>query len=227
MLVTFGNAGVKDPLLNFVSYANSAGAAHVVGSVDVTMFDLLAARGTRCTRRRWRTRRTRSTARTSTRRARGRSLRGCAPARSRRSSGLAYTVLHTDCDIVYLRDPAPYLMCTPAAEGGRGGARRRGGRATASSPPTSPSRRTTCRPAATPRATPAIRPAAPSTPASSSSARPPPAASLLATDWHRLVVDPPRGSQFAPLTSDQQVFNHMMRASASGRGSRRRMARTR
>ena len=30
-------------------------------------------------------------------------------------------------------------------------------------------------------------------------------------DWHRLVVDPPRGSPFSILTSDQQVFNNMMR----------------
>lgn len=28
--------------------------------------------------------------------------------------------------------------------------------------------------------------------------------------WHKLVVDPPRG-EFSSLTSDQQVFNHMMR----------------
>ena len=24
---------------------------------------------------------------------------------------LGYTVLHTDCDVVFLRDPAPYIMC--------------------------------------------------------------------------------------------------------------------
>ena len=41
--------------------------------------------------------------------------------------------------------------------------------------------------------------------------RPTAAGRKFVTDWHRLVVDPPRGSQFAPLTSDQQVFNHMMR----------------
>eukprot|EP00965_Chrysotila_dentata_P013170 434373-Pleurochrysis_carterae.AAC.1 len=29
--------------------------------------------------------------------------------------------------------------------------------------------------------------------------------------WHTNVVSPARGSRYAPLTSDQQVFNHMMR----------------
>ena len=34
---------------------------------------------------------------------------------------LGYDVLHSDTDIVWLRDPTPYLMCTPAARAGEFG----------------------------------------------------------------------------------------------------------
>ena len=30
--------------------------------------------------------------------------------------GLGYSVLHTDIDVIWLRDPSPYLMCTAEAE---------------------------------------------------------------------------------------------------------------
>ena len=46
VLVTFGNKGVQDHLLNFVDHVKSVGAAHVVGAVDTAVFELLVRRGT-------------------------------------------------------------------------------------------------------------------------------------------------------------------------------------
>ena len=134
---------------------------------------------------------------------------------------LGYTVLHTDCDVVFLRDPAPYLMChTDAAEWADGAHYP----CSASAARTSPSPRTTCHPAATTTATRATRPAARSTRGCSSSATRP-RARPLSRSWHSLVVSPPSRSRFSTLTSDQQVFNNMMRKERDGRGSPRHTAR--
>ena len=46
VLVTFGNKGVQDHLLNFVGHVQSVGAAHVIGAVDTAVFELLVRRGT-------------------------------------------------------------------------------------------------------------------------------------------------------------------------------------
>ena len=45
VLVTFGNLGVREQLVNFVTYCQRAGAAHVVGAVDEGAFDLMLTLG--------------------------------------------------------------------------------------------------------------------------------------------------------------------------------------
>ena len=209
VLVTFGNAGVKDPLLNFVSYANSAGAAHVVGSVDVTMFDLLAARGTPVYKTPLANEAYSLDGSNQHSSGSWKKFAGMRTGEVAKIVGLGYTVLHTDCDIVYLRDPAPYLMCTPAGKAGEWGAASRwpcdgllAADVAVSSDNMSPGRDTEGH---------ASYSAGGTFNTGLLLVRPTAAGRKFVTDWHRLVVDPPRGSQFAPLTSDQQVFNHMMR----------------
>ena len=119
-----------------------------------------------------------------------------------------YAVLQTDCDVIWLRNPTPYLMCP----GGLGA--EKGARATfecaplleadvaVSSDNMTPGRDTEGRAGYSAggtfntgilfiRATEGGR--------------------RFASEWHRLVVAPDRGSRFSALTSDQQVFNNMMR----------------
>lgn len=46
LLLTFGNKGVLDHLLNFVDHVRSVGAAHIVGAVDNAVFELLRRQAT-------------------------------------------------------------------------------------------------------------------------------------------------------------------------------------
>ena len=46
VFITFGNKGVLDHLLNFLQHVRSVRAQHVVGAVDVDVYELLSERGT-------------------------------------------------------------------------------------------------------------------------------------------------------------------------------------
>ena len=118
-----------------------------------------------------------------------------------------YTVLHTDCDIVFLRDPAPYLTCDPAAGRWDDEARYpcaglRAADVAVSSDNMSPDRDHKGH---------AGYSAGGTFNTGLLLVRATPGGLRFVDEWHRLVVKPDPGSRFAALTSDQQVFNHMMR----------------
>ena len=112
VLVAFGNSKVGPVLSNFVQHATAVGAPFIVGAVDAALFDRLAAASTPFTRRHWQCNPS-STAPTLT------------PPRGRfavmRSGEVAkivllgYDVLHTDVDVAWLRNPAPYIVCDSSA----------------------------------------------------------------------------------------------------------------
>jgi len=119
-----------------------------------------------------------------------------------------YAVMHTDCDVIWLRDPAPYLMCADGA--GSEHAKHATfecaplleADVAVSSDNMSPGRDTEGR---------AGYSAGGTFNTGLLFIRPTPNGIHFASEWHRLVVNPGRGSRFAALTSDQQVFNNMMR----------------
>ncbi len=118
-------------------------------------------------------------------------------------------MLHTDTDVVWLRDPAPYLLCTAAARAGE----------------FAPGSKLPCDGVA--KADVAVSsdnmgPGLALKQGASYAAggtfnsgillfRATPAGRRFVRAWHDNVARPPRGSRFASLTSDQQVFNNMVR----------------
>ena len=114
VLLTFGNAGVRDHLQNFCAHAQRAGAPHVVGAVDSEVFRLLAARHTPV----YETPLAReSYALDGSNSHSSRSWKRFAAMRTgevAKMVALGWDVLHTDTDVVWLRDPTPYLVwCAP------------------------------------------------------------------------------------------------------------------
>ena len=121
LMLTFGNSGVADHLRNFCGFARRAGIAHVVGAVDVAAFRLLVAEGvpaylTPLARERYVMDGSNSHSSSSWKR-----FASMRTGEVARLVDLGYDVLHSDTDIVWLRDPTPYLMCTPAARAGEFG----------------------------------------------------------------------------------------------------------
>ena len=130
MVLTFGDSNVQTVLQNFVEHASASGTPHVVGAVDVPMFDRLAAQGVAVYKT--------PLALDSSYIMDGSNSHGSkswqrfAAMRTgdvARIVSLGYDVLHSDVDVVWLRSPLPYLRCSAAdvasgaAAVGPGGAR--------------------------------------------------------------------------------------------------------
>ncbi|KAL3926763.1 MAG: hypothetical protein SGPRY_003153, partial [Prymnesium sp.] len=118
-----------------------------------------------------------------------------------------YAVMHTDCDVIWLANPTPYLMCLPGSSVSSVDARfdcapLLEADIAVSSDNMSPGRDTQAR---------AGYSAGGTFNTGLLFIRPTKDGRRFAREWHRLVVRPDAGSRFASLTSDQQVFNHMMR----------------
>ena len=117
LMVTFSNSALKDHLFNFVAHCQEAGTPHLIGAVDAETFDLLQERTavykTPLASANYKM--DGSNQHSSGSWKRFASMRTGEVARI---VGLGYSVLHTDCDVIWLRDPSPYLMCTAAAEQG-------------------------------------------------------------------------------------------------------------
>lgn len=209
LLLTFGNLAVRDHLLNFCHHAARVGASHVVGAVDVATFELLAARGipsykTPLAFEQYALDGANSHA--------SRSWQRFASMRTgevARVVDLGYHVLHTDTDVIWLRNPMPYIMCTPDARRGEhaddtpfpcaemleadvavssdnmGPGRAVHGRGQYHSGGTFNSGILLFRPSANGR--------------------------IFVRAWHENVAKPARSSRFFGRTSDQQVFNAMVR----------------
>ena len=117
LLLTFGNLNVKAHLLNFCHFAARAGTSHLVGAVDTATFDLLRAQETAAYKTPLAFE---SYALDGANSHASQSWKRFASMRTgevARVVALGYTVLHTDTDVVWLRDPTPYVMCTHAAPG--------------------------------------------------------------------------------------------------------------
>jgi hypothetical protein len=117
-LLTFGNAGVKEHLLNFCAFAAKARAPHVVGAVDEAMMRLLSAQRTPVyetplVRVRYTLDGANSHSSASWKR-----FAAMRTGEVAKMLHLGWDVLHTDTDVVWLRDPSPYLLCTPRARRG-------------------------------------------------------------------------------------------------------------
>ena len=212
VLATFGNLGVKDQLANFVQYCGRAGAAHIVGAVDVGAFDLMVSLGSPTYKTPLANEAYRLDGSNQHSSGSWKKFAGMRTGEVARIVLLGYTVLHTDCDVVFLRDPAPYIMCpegdvaTATGPWGSGSsypcAPMREADVAVSSDNMSPDRDAQGH---------AGYAAGGTFNTGLLLVRPTAAGRRFVADWHRLVVEPPRGSPFAALTSDQQVFNHMMR----------------
>eukprot|EP00962_Isochrysis_galbana_P030842 scaffold10025_cov119-Isochrysis_galbana.AAC.10 len=113
LLLTFGDKGYRAAIHNFVAHAEAASAPHVVGAVDRETFEWLSARGTPS----YLTALAHETYQFDGSNAHA-SDAWAKFARMRtgeiaRVVGLGYAVMHTDTDVVWLRDPTPYLLCDP------------------------------------------------------------------------------------------------------------------
>ena len=210
VLATFGNLGVKDQLANFIKYCSRAGAPHIIGAVDVGAFDLMLSLGSPAYKTPLANEAYHLDGSNQHSSGSWKKFAGMRTGEVARIVQLGYTVLHTDCDVVFLRDPSPYIMCSDAdaASAAWGSASRfpcaplREADVAVSSDNMSPDRDAQGHAGYAAGGT--FNTGLLLVRATATGRR-------FVTDWHRLVVDPPRGSPFAMLTSDQQVFNHMMR----------------
>jgi hypothetical protein len=112
VMLTFGNSGVRQMLINFVAHARAADIPFVVGAVDRAVFTLLARQSV-------------AVYETPLSKQAGYALDGSnahasgswmsfAQMRSgevARVVALGFDVLHTDVDVAWLRSPMPYLAC--------------------------------------------------------------------------------------------------------------------
>lgn len=113
-----------------------------------------------------------------------------------------YAVMHTDCDVIWLANPTPYLMCLPGSSVSSVDARfdcapLLEADIAVSSDNMSPGRDTQAR---------AGYSAGGTFNTGLLFIRPTKDGRRFAREWHRLVVRPDAGSRFASLTSDQQVL---------------------
>ena len=115
VLVAFGNSKVGPVLSNFVQHATAVGAPFIVGAVDAALFDRLAAASTPVYKtplamQSFQLDGANSHASSSWNR--------FAVMRSGEVAKivlLGYDVLHTDVDVAWLRNPAPYIACDSSA----------------------------------------------------------------------------------------------------------------
>ena len=112
LLLTFGNSKVGTVLDNFIAHASAVGAPFVVGAVDAALYDRLSTNSkvavykTPLAMQSFQLDGANSHASSSWNR--------FAVMRSgevARVVNLGYDVLHTDSDIAWLRNPAPYIAC--------------------------------------------------------------------------------------------------------------------
>ena len=212
LMLTFGNAKVLDHLLNFCHHARRAGIVHVVGAVDVDAFTKLASHGEIATYKtplafeRYTLDGGNSHSSSSWKR-----FAAMRTGEVARVVQLGYDVLHSDTDIIWLRDPTPYLMCAGAAArvGGEFGSESRfpcaplrSADVAVSSDNMGPSRAVAGR---------AAYHASGTFNSGILLFRATPDGKRFVKAWHQNVAEPARGSRFARLTSDQQVFNNMVR----------------
>ena len=207
LLVTFGNAGVKDHLLNFVEHVRKTGAAHLVGAVDQAMFDLLAAQGTPVYKTPLAHESYRMDGSNQHSSGSWKKFAGMRTGEVAKIVLAGFAVMHTDCDVIWLRDPTPYLMCpdsTPAEWGSDS--------------------RFPCRPLATADVSVSSDNMSPGRDTEGRAGyaaggtfntgllfiRPNENGRRFVQEWHRLVVEPPRGSRFSALTSDQQAHTRLL-----------------
>uniref|UniRef100_A0A7S3T5T8 Nucleotide-diphospho-sugar transferase domain-containing protein n=1 Tax=Emiliania huxleyi TaxID=2903 RepID=A0A7S3T5T8_EMIHU len=205
VMASFANSALNDHLVNFVLCAVRARAPFVIGAVDQAAFTMLSARRDAPTY-------------VTPMAKEGASLDGS----NQHSSGswkrfagmrtgevlrmvrLGYSVLHTDIDVVWLRSPEPYLMCSgeasrPGGEHGPGSRFECGPLLSAdvavSSDNMSPGRDTEGR---------ASYSAGGTFNTGILFLRPTVKGRAFAEEWHANVVSPPPGSRYVSLTSDQQ-----------------------
>ena len=209
VMLTFGNSAISDHLLNFCCHARRIRTAYIVGAVDVAAYDLLAAQRipvykTPLAHEQYSMDGSNSHSSQSWKR-----FASMRTGEVARLVHLGYDVLHTDTDVVWLRDPTPYLMCTEAARGGefKDAAQFpclqiRQADVAISSDNMGPSR--------------AVKGGGAYHAAGTfnsgillfrSSAN----GKRFVSAWHGNVANPPRGSRFVGKTSDQQVINAMLR----------------
>ena len=110
VLLTFGNTGVKEHLLNFVAFAARAGAPHVVGAVDSKVFQLLVAQNTPVYETPLAHEAYRMDGSNSHSSGSWKRFAAMRTGEVAKMVGLGWDVLHTDTDVVWLRDPTPYLL---------------------------------------------------------------------------------------------------------------------
>jgi hypothetical protein len=210
LLVTFGNLGVKDQLLNFVAHVKRAGAQHVVGAVDVGAFDLMLAQGSPAYKTPLASEAYQMDGSNQHASSSWKKFAGMRTGEVMKIVAAGYTVMHTDCDVVWLRDPMPYAMCETAGWN-------RDAPSVAERYPCEPLREADVM-VSSDNMSPDKDAQAHASYAAGGTfntglllIRSSLGGVRFVKEWHRLVVSPDRGSRFAALTSDQQVFNHMMR----------------
>ena len=210
VLLTFGNLAVRDHLLNFCKHAAKIRASHIVGAVDKAAFELLAAQQTPAYKtplafEEYALDGSNSHASSSWKR-----FASMRTGEVARIVWLGYHVLHTDTDVVWLRDPMPYLMCTEEARSSE--------HAETNTPfPCAPMMRADVAVSSDnmgPRRALNGRGAYHAAGTFNSGIllfRPTPSGKAFVRQWHENVANPKRGSRFYGRTSDQQVFNAMVR----------------
>ena len=209
VMLTFGNLAVRDHLLNFCHHAAKVGTSHLVGAVDAATFKLLAARGTPAYKTPL------AFEQYSLDGANSHSSQSWKRFASMRTGEVArvvllgYHVLHTDTDVIWLRDPTPYIMCTPSARSGE--------HADASPLP--------CAPMLTADVAISSDNMGPGRALKGRAQyhaggtfnsgillfRPSASGTAFVRAWHTNVASPARRSRFWGRTSDQQVINAMVR----------------
>lgn len=209
LMLAFGNAKVGDHLRNFCTHAKRAGIAHIAGAVDTSAFNLLVAHGvptylTPLAKEKYQLDGSNSHSSSSWKR-----FASMRTGEVARLVLLGYDVLHSDTDVVWLRDPTPYLMCTAAAHAGE----------------FSDASRFPCAQLQTADVAVSSDNMGPGRAAKGGAAyhasgtfnsgillfRTTARGRAFVAAWHRNVASPAARSRFYRLTSDQQVFNGMVR----------------
>jgi hypothetical protein len=130
VMLTFGDSGVMPMLRNFISHASGVGAPFVIGAVDALAFEQLASLPDRVAvyktplARESSYRLDGSNAHASSSWQRFAQMRTGEVAAIVR---LGFDVLHTDVDVAWLQNPAPYISCLSGAGSGGGTATGGGG----------------------------------------------------------------------------------------------------